>query len=225
MNLDLLAGVTSAGVLDAVLAILVSFVLAVGIAWIYKKTHRGVSYSQSYVFTLILLPILVALVVLVIGSNLATAFTLVGAFTIIRFRTAVKDTRDTAFIFWALVVGMAIGTHNYVIALLATVLVAMIVLFLTKLNFGAIRQFDYILNFWLPTAKANESTYAKVFEEFLKFQHLLNMSSREQGAKLEYTFNIRFVENKKNDEFIQKLSNIAGIEHVNLLTSRDDVEY
>jgi len=72
------------------------------IGYVYRKTHRGLSYSQSLVITLVLMCLIVCSVMMVIGSNLARAFALVGALTIVRFRTVVKDTRDTAFIFFAL---------------------------------------------------------------------------------------------------------------------------
>jgi hypothetical protein len=86
-------------ILDVVIVLALSFALSAFIGWIYKITHRGTSYTQSFVFTLVLNGMVVALVMMVIGSNIARAFSLVGALSIIRFRNAVRETRDVGFIF------------------------------------------------------------------------------------------------------------------------------
>ena len=94
-----------------------SFILGVVVSLIYKRTHKGLSYSQSFMITNIFVSVIVCMVIMIIGNNLARAFALVGALSIIRFRTVVKDTKDTAYIFWALAVGMASGTGSYFLAL------------------------------------------------------------------------------------------------------------
>ena len=88
---------------QVILNLILAFFLGFIISLIYKKTHKGLSYSQSFVLTNIFLAVIVAMVIMVIGNNLARAFALVGALSIIRFRTVVKDTKDTAYIFWSLV--------------------------------------------------------------------------------------------------------------------------
>ena len=90
--------------MDMVLVMVLSFALSAFIGWIYKLTHRGTSYTQSFVFTLVLNGMVVALVMMIVGSNIARAFSLVGALSIIRFRNAVKETRDVGFIFFTMVV-------------------------------------------------------------------------------------------------------------------------
>ncbi len=205
--------------------IALAFAVALVIAWVYKRTHRGLSYSRSFVFTLVLLSVLTALVMMVIGSSLAAAFTLLGAFAIIRFRTAIKDTRDIAFIFWALVTGMAVGTGAYVVAVLGTGLVVAIVLFLSKTNFGSIRNYDHILTFTIDTSRAQNDIYKSSFEKYLKSNTLLNVNSRQSGGKLEFTFNVAFLSDEQIANFISELRGAAGVESVNLLTAKEDIEY
>ena len=106
-------------VLDIVLVLVLSFIFSAYIGWIYKNTHRGTSYTQSFVFTLVMNGIIVALVMLIVGSNIARAFSLVGALSIIRFRNAVKETRDVGFIFLTMAIGMAVGTRFYLLAAIA----------------------------------------------------------------------------------------------------------
>ena len=86
-------------VLDVLLALGLALVCALVVAWTYRATHRNISYSQSYVQTLIILGMLIALIMLVVGSNIARAFALVGALSVVRFRNAIKETRDVGFIF------------------------------------------------------------------------------------------------------------------------------
>lgn len=107
-------------VTDVVLAMALSFVLCSLIGLVYRTTHRGISYSQTYVQTLVMMGMIIPVVMLVVGSNIARAFALVGALSIIRFRNAIKETRDVGFIFFAMAIGMAIGARFYLLAIIAT---------------------------------------------------------------------------------------------------------
>lgn len=216
---------TNVNSLAIALNIILAFLLGLVIAWIYKKTHRGLSYSKSFVFTLVMLCVLIAAVMTVIGSNLTAAFTLLGAFAIIRFRTAIKDTRDIAFIFWSLVTGLTLGTGNYGAAIVATPLILGVVWFFTKTNFGSIRNYNHVLSFALDTSRAPNDAHKTVFDKYLKNQALLNVQSREMGGKLEFTFNVAFADENQISNFVSELRGTAGVESVNLLTAKDDIEY
>lgn len=211
--------------LTAVINIAVAFLLSLIIAWVYKKTHRGLSYSQSFVFTLVLMGTLISVVMMVIGNSIAAAFTLLGAFTIIRFRTAIKDTKDMAYIFWALVTGLSIGTGNYLIALITTVLVILIILFLSKINFGSIRNHDHILTFVLDTNIAPSDAYQMTFNRYLKSHSLLNLNTKNEGKKLDFTFNIKFIDDDNLNKLVSDLKNVGGINPINLISAREDIEY
>lgn len=210
--------------LTVVLNLAVGFFLALLIAWIYKKTHRGLSYSQSFIFTLVILTVLVTATMMIIGSNIVRAFTLLGAFTIIRFRTAIKDTRDIAFVFWALITGMAVGTNNYLVAGLLTAALIAIVAVLTRIKFGSFHGFDYILNFMTP-ANPGEDRLQAVFGKYLRSATILNVASREHGAKLEYTYSVRFGNEREIPDFIRECTVAPGVERVNLITAKEDIEY
>lgn len=211
--------------LTAITNIVMAFFLCLVIAFVYKKTHQGLSYSQSFVFTLVLMGTLVSVVMMVIGNSIAAAFTLLGAFTIIRFRTAIKDTKDMAFIFWALVTGLAVGTGSYMVALITTVLVVLIILLLTKINFGSVRNYDYILTFLIDTNFAPSDVYQATFDKYLKKHTLLNINTKNGAKKLAFSFNLRFVDENDLNRFVSELQTINGIEHVNLISSKEDIEY
>ena len=206
--------------------LVIGFGLALLIAWIYKRTHSGLSYSQSFVFTLIILTVLTTATMMIIGSNIVRAFTLLGAFTIIRFRTAIKDTRDIAFVFWALITGMAVGTQNYLVAGFLTVTLIAIIGFLTRIKFGSFRGFDYILNFTVPSNPGEAEAGVKTaFGRYLKAATLLNVASRDDGRKLEYTYSVKFGNEKEIPEFMRNCGAVAGIERVSLITAKEDIEY
>lgn len=223
---DLLAGgVVSYSIQNIVINLLLTFGLAFVIAWVYKKTHKGLSYSQSFVFTLVVMSVIVAMVMMVIGNSLARAFGLLGAFSIIRFRTAVKDTKDTSYIFFALAVGMAVGTGNYLIALIGTVLVLLMILTLDKFNFGSIKNHEYLLSFIVTHEAGAGSSFESIFKKYLKNSMLLNINSKQDGKASEMTYHITFSDETKSDVFVKDLSGMAGVEKVHLITSKEDVEY
>ena len=134
-ELERFGDVTGAfSLLDIGLVLCLSFVLSLVVAAAYRYTHRGVSYSQSFVHTLVIMGTVVSLIMLIIGSNIARAFALVGALSIIRFRSAVKETRVVAFIFLAMAIGMAVGTRFYLLALFAAVVMSAFVVVLYKVQ-------------------------------------------------------------------------------------------
>ncbi|MFA6215679.1 MAG: DUF4956 domain-containing protein [Patescibacteria group bacterium] len=208
-----------------VVNLLVAFVLSLLIALVYKVTHKGLSYSQSFVMTLVIAGVVICAVMMVIGNNVARAFGAFGAFSLIRFRTAIKDAKDMAYIFLVLAVGMAVGTNNYLIAIATTFITLLIIFVLTKINFGSIRKFDYILMFATDTRKATENIYKSVFDKYLKDSSILNIKAVEQGNILQLTFSIRFISEKEVGEFTQSLERLEGVSEVNLITAKNDIEY
>ncbi len=110
--------------LNVLFALVAAFVAGSVIALVYKKTYRGVLYSPSFSLTLIMLTLVTTPVVMCIGSNVALSMGMVGALSIVRFRTAVKDPLDTAYMFWALTMGILLGANAYVIALVALIGIA-----------------------------------------------------------------------------------------------------
>lgn len=136
--LDWLNSTPAAGlpVTTVALDLLLAFLLAQFVAWLYTHTHRGLSYSRNLVHSLVLLSMIVAMVMLVVGDSISRAFGLVGALAIIRFRTVVRDARDTTFIFLCLAIGIAVGSHHYAVALAGTLLVGSTAALLQWSNFG-----------------------------------------------------------------------------------------
>jgi uncharacterized membrane protein YhiD involved in acid resistance len=225
---DQFLGLGQINVLDLktiIFNLILSLILVLIISWVYRRTHQGLSYSQSFNFTLIILGLLITTVMMVIGSNLAVAFGALGAFSLIRFRTAVKDTKDTAFVFFSVATGMAIGTGNYMIAISSVVLISVMILILAKIKFGSVKRFNYVLTLSSESERDNNDRMKEVFKKFLKTDSLLNANAREQGKILDLTFNINLIKDGEINEFIKELNNIEGINNVNLISAKDDIEY
>ena len=149
---------------EMVINIVLAMVLGFVVAWVYRYTHKGLSYSQAFTQTILFVSLVVAIVMMVIGSSLAKAFALVGALSIIRFRTVVKDTRDTAFVFGALAIGMAAGTSNYFLAVVGSVFICFLALVLYKSNYGALYKSEFILRF----------VFDQNFAQLIKHEYLRN---------------------------------------------------
>ena len=213
------------GINMIVFNIIMSFALAMIISWIYQKTHKGLSYSQTFVIGLVILCTLSSVIMMVIGNVLIRAVALLGAFTIIRFRTAIKDPKDVSFILFSLIVGMAIGTGSYNIGIVATIMISLIVYFLDKINFGSITKHDYVLTFSLNKEKTHSDVYESVFKKYLKFNDLLNINTKQEGEIMDFTFNIKFLSNIKIDNFIKELSSIDYLINVDLIATKNDIEY
>ena len=210
---------------EILINLIIAFFLGFIISLVYKKTHKGLSYSQSFVLTNIFVCVIVSMVIMVIGNNLARAFALVGALSIIRFRTVVKDTKDTAFIFWSLAAGMASGTGSYFLAISGTAVISMIALVLYYTNYGSIFKSEFIIQFRSRNSAKNKKKYNKIFSEYCKSSTLLNAESSGDGQSLKLSFDIVLKENKTYDEFIQKLSKVSGLSEVVAVAAKNDVDY
>jgi len=222
--LDALSGNFNYSIVEVMINSLVAFVLSMVIAYTYKKTHQGLSYSQSFVLTIIFITIIIGFVMMVIGNSLTRAFALVGALSIIRFRTVVKDTKDTAYIFWALAVGMGAGTGNYFIALYATLFMSLIAWIMFKFNFGVQSSSDFILRFYYDKTSKDEG-YATYINKNSDNNALLHMEPSGDNKTLYMTFDVSLKEEVNMNDFLAEFSRIKGISEVVLVSAKNDITY
>jgi len=200
-------------------------VLAAIVVWVYGRTHKEISYSQSFVFTLVMVSAISAFAMMVIGNSITRAFALLGTFSIVRFRTAVKESKDTAYVFLCLIIGIAVGTGNYHMAVAATISILLIIQIMFSLNFGLIRKHDHILSFVLDTKKADNGAFNSTFEDFLDEKILLNVHVIGRGDKLEFNYNVKIKKRRLVENFLKEMSQIDGVSDVNLLSTKNDIEY
>jgi len=204
-------------VMDMVLVMVLSFVLSAFIGWIYKITHRGTSYTQSFVFTLVLNGMIVALVMLIVGSDIARAFSLVGALSIIRFRNAVKETRDVGFIFFTMAIGMAVGTRFYLLAVVAAVVISLVILLMTRFNWYAREMSSQILRIQIPDGVPFDTLFDRAFVRYTSTSELISVDSVHSGMMTELTYSIGMKKSNQIQEFIAEIKNLNGDNKVTLI--------
>jgi len=157
-----------------------------------------------------------AVVIMVIGNNLARAFGLVGAMSIIRFRTAIKDTLDIIFIFFALAVGMAAGVGLIWISLIGTAFIGTTLFILSKTNLIAQPREEFLLQFTIETnGMETESQYTHILNDYCKRNKLMNVKSAGPEI-LEISYYVSLKDKKLSNEFVDKLRNLKGIKNINL---------
>jgi len=210
--------------LDVVLVLGLSFVLSMVLAWVYRFTHRGVSYSQSYVHTLVVMGTVVSLIMLVIGSNIARAFALVGALSIVRFRNAMKESRDIGFIFMVMAVGMAVGTRFYLLAAFAAVLLSVFVVLLYKLNLFSKQVRERILRIQLPVDKNHEQAFAEVFREFLEEQRIISLETVRAGVLQEVVYSVVLKKKRTPNELIEAIRKVNDNQKVTLVLGQQEID-
>ena len=204
-------------VMDMVLVLVLSFALSAFIGWVYQITHRGTSYTQSFVFTLVLNGMIVALVMLIVGSDIARAFSLVGALSIIRFRNAVKETRDVGFIFFTMAIGMAVGTRFYLLAVVAAVFISLVVLLMTRFDWYSREMSSQILRIQIPEDVPYDSLFDRVFVRYTTSSELISVNSVQHGLLTELVYSIGIKKSDRIQEFLAEIKKLNGDSKVTLI--------
>ncbi len=205
-----LSNVNSFSTLDVLLALGLSFVLGLFIFAIYKKTYQGVMYSDSFGVSLIAMSMITCLVILAVTSNVVLSLGMVGALSIVRFRTAIKEPMDIAFLFWSIAVGIVLGAGLIPLAIIGSVIIGiMIVVFSTR----KIGDTPYILVVSCD-GEDSENTASETIKSEAKKSILKSKSVSKVGIELTYEIRI-----KNNDtSFINKISNASGVTNAVLVT-------
>ena len=201
---------------STLISLLLAFVLGQVIAWTYAWTHSGLSYSRSFTQSLVLMTVIVALVMYVIGNSIVTAFGLLGALAMIRFRNVLKDTRDTAFVFYSLSTGMACGTSNLVLAVLGTLLIGLFAGVLHWTRHGATGRDAFVLSFDLvpSVGEGGRPQYEEVFARHLHSQSLMSAKSVRLGERVNHTYQVYLQDPEQVTALVEDMSALEGIHRV-----------
>lgn len=217
-----LGGTTSPATIFFIL--LLTFAIGLLIGYIYMWTHEALSYSRSYVTAIVALPMLVAGIMLAMANSLVVAFGLLGVFGVIRFRNVLKDTRDTVFVLWAVMEGMAIGTERFSTAVLAGAGLSAAFLCLRFVSFGVRQRYDAVL-----TLRATGDVPARiaVLKAILN-RHACRLDlasdrrSTKEGTDLSYHLLLR--DPSRSSELQSELTALEGLENVSVYMHDDEAE-
>ena len=212
------------GLAEVFIALGLSFALCLMLAYFYRQSHRGLSYSVSFVHAMILLGVTVSVIMLIIGSNIARAFTLVGALSIIRFRNPIKDSRDVAFIFMAMAIGMAVGTGFYLTGVLFALFACFMAYALTRFGIGSTTRREQLLKLQVPSTIDYQTAFNELFYRSLREHHLLSMETLRDGAQLELVYSLELKSGVDEPGFLNELRAITGGGKVTLLTGQENID-
>ena len=218
---------TSGGDLSAgtiALRLGVAAVIAAFIFLSYRLSHSGSVYSAKFNVTLAALTVITTTVMIVIGNNIALSLGMVGALSIVRLRTAIKDSRDTAYIFWAIVVGICCGAGDYITAGAGSCVV-----FLVLLLFGRIRTDNRVLLI-LRAARINEAKVEALIFQYYDRKAILRAKNTTEGSvEFIYELNGRYLERPVSEKAASGKSitdavyELGGVEYFNIVTQNDDI--
>lgn len=202
---------------DVLFRLLSALVLGAVVAWIYRRTRKSAEISSSFPVTLVLLAVLIAMVTQVIGTNVARAFSLVGALSIVRFRTVVRDTQDTAYVIFAVAVGMAMGAKDLWVGMLgvATVGIAAYLMMARARVFSA-AQPVYVLSLRIGLGQDADALAGRTMDEHFQDRELMAMATARQGAALDLTYEGRMRFGGTEGQLVASLNRLEGVQSVEL---------
>lgn len=212
------------GVQHIVTSVLVSFVLSLAIAAIYRWTYQGLSYSRSFVHTMVLGAVVACIMIMAIGNNLARGLGILGTLAIVRFRTPVRDPRDMVFLFASLAVGIAAGATVFSVAVVGTACFCVAAVYLHWSPFASKRQYEGLLRFMLPQQSASLKQVEEIFHRYCSSTLLIAMREAVQGDVIEYSYQIRLLDPTYQPDLLADLRKVADISNVSLLMQRATVE-
>ena len=206
------------------LGMLLAYVSGQVVAWVYMITHSGLSYSRSFVNSLVVMPILVALVMQVLSNNLVTAFGLMAIFAIVRFRNILRDTLDTTYVLSAIVLGMAAGTQRYSITIVGCLLISGILLFLWYTAFGSRHRYDLIVNLHWAQSLPELRTLGRLLDRHSLKTHCASQRSNEGYEGVDLSYRILLRDSNRVEDLLKELRDLEGVSRVTSLKAEDESE-
>ena len=206
------------------LGLLIAFLCGHVVAWIYMICHSGLSYSRSFVNSLVVLCVIVALVMMVMANNLLIAFGLMAVFAIVRFRNILRDTLDTSYILASITIGMAAGTRKFGTAVIGSALFALLMLYLHWTQFGSRHRFDLILNLHWGRPLGELPDLALLLDRHARRTVVASQRSAQghDGADLSYRLLLR--DAGSMDELMTEVKSFPGVSRVTSLRAEEESE-
>ncbi len=187
-----------------ILAMLISTILSLVITKVYMITFTGERYSQAFVHTIIMMSVIVSVVMNVISGNAGVAFGLFAVFSLIRFRSAVTDAKDIAYIFFGLCVGMTSGLFRFDLAIILTLFASLIFYLLYKMKYGKGKD-TQILKITVPENLNHEDMFADIFGQYTESSLLRQVETTNLGTMILYTYAIRSKTSVRDKELIDRI--------------------
>jgi hypothetical protein len=208
------------GLVLIVVRLVLAWALGLAIAAIYRRARPMNDEAESFTVTLVLLTILIAMVTQVIGDNIARAFSLVGALSIVRFRTVVRDTQDTAYVIFAVAIGMAMGANHPLAAVCGLVVIGAAAVLLkgkgTPTGLGTVEAFPFVLRVRLAIGLDAETVLSPTLQQFVSGRRLATVATARQGLSIDATYNMSLRQESSASALVNALNRLEGVQNVEL---------
>ena len=204
-------------IIDILLSLVFAFALGIFIVYIYKKTYTGVVYSKSFALCIIMLSMVTALIIRTINSNLALSLGMVGALSIVRFRTAVKEPVDTAFMFWGISAGIMTGAGLYLPSVIGSLLLGALFLGIYLIGFKSNSRYLLVLKF-------DESSYDYVLKGIKTLGNIKMKSNSvfKDTMELTYEIDIKSKDDETKRKIVEAFKKVPGMINVSLISYQND---
>lgn len=196
---------TAISLIDVVLTIIIAFIAGAIISITYMKTYHQGGYSQNFAMTIILLPSVISIIIMLIGSDVAKAFSLAGTFSIIRFRSAPGEPKDIVYVLFAMAAGLAAGAGVYIYAIIFTVILCLVMLTLNKTRFGCKKSVRKELRITIPEDLDYETSLDDVFEKHTMYYELKKVKTSALGSLFQLTYEVELLDNASSKALIDDL--------------------
>lgn len=206
------------------LALLLAFACGHAIAWVYMFTHSGLSYSKSYVNTLILMPVIVTMVMMILANNLVLAFGLMAIFAMVRYRSILRDTLDTAYVLAVIVIGLACGTGKFTSAVIGTFATAVIMLYLRFTGFGTRHRYDLIVNVHWVRPAVDLSELRALLQRHSRTTTCASQRASEAYAGIDLSYRLLLRDPDRTQDLLEELRSLNGVARVSSLNAADESE-
>lgn len=214
---------TSLSVASVAIVVCTALALGLVISLVYLLTHRKEGYSQAFCVSLILLAPIVGMVILVIGNNVATAFSLAGAFALVRFRSAPGDPKDIAFVFMSVTMGLACGLGYWQYALLATAIILAVILILHITNYAGKSKNSFELKITVPETLNYVGAFDETLDKYCVAYRMIRVKSVDFGALFEISFAVTLKDDKQIRLMMDDLRALNGNLRIMLSTEATTV--
>jgi hypothetical protein len=206
------------------LSLLLAFICGHSIAWAYMFTHTGLSYSRSYVNTLILIPVIVAMVMLVLANNLVIAFGLMAIFAMVRFRSVLRDTLDTAYVLAVIVMGLACGTLKFTSAIIGCAVTVGIMFYFWATGFGTRQRYDLILNVQWGRPATDLPELTRLLNRHSRSVQCASQRSGESYAGLDLSYRLLLRNPAQSHLLMDELKALNGVARASSIGASDESE-
>lgn len=205
-------------------ALCISFVLSMLVANVYRWTHQGFSYQRSFIHTLVLSSIVICVMIMAIGNNMARGLGILGAMAFVRFRTPIRDPRDIIFIFACLAIGIACGAQVFMVSILGSLFFCAAAVFLAWSPFASRREFEGLLRFMLPANSRAAQMLPQIFNQYCTSAEMIATREAIQGEVLEYAYQVRLIDPSYKVDLVDAIAKLPDASEVSLVMQRTTVE-